>query len=344
MTKKILLIESDGAFARQLSSALAARGLEARVSADGPDGLDQARTEHPDLIVLCVELPRMSGYAVCNRLKKDEQLRGIPLLITSAEATAETFEQHRKLKTHADDYLLKPFDAAALLQRMASLIELPPPPPDGSGEAVPLADLELDAIGAEVVETAPAPASRGGPAIDDEDLRLLDQVFDELAASGSEPSPPGEMPAPAPNPPRPPPLSRIDSGAPAAESSPGAARAGEVDALRARVAELTAELARAREELQASTAARAQDGARHEQELREAERRAEESARAAAERVRSAEERSATADARALAAEQRLRRDEAIREKTRKALALALQLLEDPGLRAASGEVLPRRE
>ena len=343
MTKKILLIESDGPFAQQISTALAARGLEALVSADGSEGLEQARAERPDLIVLCVELPRMSGYAVCNRLKKDEQLRGIPLLITSAEATAETFEQHRKLKTHADDYLLKPFDAAALLQRMAALIELPPPPAGAPVESVPLEDLELDAIGAEVVEEPPRASSRGAPAIDDDDLKLLDQVFDELAASGAELAPPGAAGAATLGDARARPAPALpEAGAAAATAGAPSPRPeqGNVGELRARIAEVTAELARAREELQKEAAAHAQRLARDEQELREAR----EAARAAAERARGAEERASAAEARAAVAEQRLRRDDAVREKTRKALALALQLLEDPGLRAASGEVLPRRE
>ena len=126
MPKKILLIDNDSAFAQEMSAALAERGLDPRVVDDGPAGLELARSERPDLIVLCVELPRLSGYAVCNKLKKDDALRTIPLVITSAEATPDTFEQHRKLKTHADDYLLKPFDAPALLQRVAALIDLPP--------------------------------------------------------------------------------------------------------------------------------------------------------------------------------------------------------------------------
>ena len=98
MAKKILLIESDGAFAHEMSAAIEARGCAARVTADGKEGLDLARVDRPDLIVLCVELPKMSGYSVCNKLKKDDELRSIPLLIISAEATPETFDQHRKLK------------------------------------------------------------------------------------------------------------------------------------------------------------------------------------------------------------------------------------------------------
>src|SRR5690242_6499592 len=109
MSKTVLLIESDSAFAKEMATAIEARGLVARVAGDGRDGLELARAERPDVVVLCVELPKMSGYSVCQKFKKDDALRQIPLVLVSAEATRDTFEQHRKLKAHADDYLLKPF-------------------------------------------------------------------------------------------------------------------------------------------------------------------------------------------------------------------------------------------
>jgi len=209
MSKKILLIESDAAMARVLSSVLEARGFEARVTGDGKDGLELARADRPDVIVLCVELPKMSGYAVCNKLKKDEQLKGIPLLITSAEATPETFEAHKKLKARAEEYLIKPFDGAALLEKIAALIEMPPAP-ETADEIVTLDDveeidpLEMDLGPAlESVEPAAMMADDMGAALDgaprgeayDEDLRLLDEAFENIAAQGEGPAGGFEEPA-----------------------------------------------------------------------------------------------------------------------------------------------------
>jgi CheY-like chemotaxis protein len=199
MSKKILLIESDAATARTLSSALEARGFEARVTGDGKEGLELAKADRPDVIVLCVELPKMSGYAVCNKLKKDDELKGIPLVITSAEATPETFEAHKKLKARAEEYLIKPFDAAALLEKIATLIEMPPAPE--VDEIVTLDDVEeIDPIEAEP-EPVPGgvePASEmvGGIGAEadagarrdeyDEDLRLLDEAFENIAGPADE--------------------------------------------------------------------------------------------------------------------------------------------------------------
>ncbi len=109
MSKTVLLIESDSSFARDMSAALESRGFGVRTSSEGKEGVELARALRPDCVVLCVELPGLSGYSWCNRLKKDDALKSIPLVITSSEATPETFEQHRKLKTRAEDYLIKPF-------------------------------------------------------------------------------------------------------------------------------------------------------------------------------------------------------------------------------------------
>lgn len=215
MAKRILLIESDGAVAQEMSEAIEARGLEARVTTDGKEGLELARMDRPDLIVLSVELPRMSGYSVCNKLKKDDELRSIPLVIISAEATPETFDQHRKLKTHADDYLIKPFAPAELLKKIAGLVELPAEPVED--EVVTLEDVEeLELLGsgpgALGEESTPAALAAAAEA-EDEDLKLLDDAFDSLAnddatgmtaIDGAEPASANRavtMPAPPPPPP-----------------------------------------------------------------------------------------------------------------------------------------------
>jgi CheY-like chemotaxis protein len=121
----ILFIDAEQPFADQTTSALRARGFSVQLMDDGKEGLDVAAANRPDLIVLCVELPKMSGYSICNKLKKDNDLKGIPLIITSKEATPETFAQHKKLKTRAEDYLIKPFSEADLLEKIGVLIALP---------------------------------------------------------------------------------------------------------------------------------------------------------------------------------------------------------------------------
>lgn len=192
--KKVLLIESDAAFAREMTDALEQKGFEARASGDGAEGLALAREMAPAAIVLCVELPRLSGYSICNKLKRDDVLKRIPLLIISAEATPETFEQHKKLKTRAEDYLVKPFPVAQLVERIGALLG----DAGGEEEVVTLAEAEVAGAGdveggveirADGPPARPEPSSRApGPDAEDEDLKLLDDAFDSISAeSGGSP-------------------------------------------------------------------------------------------------------------------------------------------------------------
>jgi CheY-like chemotaxis protein len=141
---EILLIDAEQPFAGDLSSSLTEKGFSVTQVEDGKAALEKARGSAPDLIVLCVELPKMSGYSVCNKLKKDDALKKIPLIITSKEATPETFEQHKKLKTRAEEYLLKPFAADDLMGKMGSHIDLP----DGAGNGEAEGDDAFDALDA----------------------------------------------------------------------------------------------------------------------------------------------------------------------------------------------------
>ncbi len=192
MPKKILLIESDAAFARELTGALESAGLDVRATADGKEGLDFARDWAPDAVVLCVELPKMSGYVICQKLKKDDALKGIPLVLTSSEATTETFEKHRQLKVRAEEYLIKPFEPSALLDALASA-GVQGERGGGDEEVVSLEEeMGLEALSTEPDSALPAlsldslpdePAPAGGDAGgDDEDLRLLDDAFAGIAA------------------------------------------------------------------------------------------------------------------------------------------------------------------
>src|SRR5215831_9970762 len=118
--RNVLVIEPDGAFAAELRGALEPYGFGVEVLTDGNEVLQRARDPMPDLVLLSVE-PKNVGYAICNKLKKNSVWAGTPIVLMSSEATAQTFEQHRKLKTHADDYLIKPFAIDDLLQKVDQL-------------------------------------------------------------------------------------------------------------------------------------------------------------------------------------------------------------------------------
>lgn len=123
---KVLIFEYDRPFADALERAFARRGCSVRVVDDGQTGLDVALDDRPGLIILAIELPRMNGFAVCNRIKKHSDLKDIPLVIVSSDSPPETFEQHSKLRTRAEDYAHKPIEPEALIARAAAFVDIPP--------------------------------------------------------------------------------------------------------------------------------------------------------------------------------------------------------------------------
>ena len=131
MAIKVLVFESDAAFAGELRTELGKLGCTTHIVDDGNVGLQQAVSDRPDLILLSIELPRMNGFSVCNKLKKDPSLKDVPLIIMSSESSDETFEQHRKLRTRAEDYVHKPIAFGDLLARITPFVALQAPADEG---------------------------------------------------------------------------------------------------------------------------------------------------------------------------------------------------------------------
>jgi CheY-like chemotaxis protein len=159
MSTKVLVFESDPAFAGELRNELGKLGCTTTVVDDGNAGLQQASGERPDLILLSIELPRMNGFSVCNKLKKDPGLKDVPLIIMSSESSNETFEQHKKLRTRAEDYVHKPIAFGELLQHIQGFVSLGAPA-SGEGDAAIVIDDEIE-IGSTdyVLEDAAPPAA-----------------------------------------------------------------------------------------------------------------------------------------------------------------------------------------
>src|SRR2546425_1806305 len=179
MSTKVLVFESDPAFAGELRTELGRLGLIAQVVDDGYAGLMAAASDKPDLILLSIELPRMNGFSVCNKLKKDPALKDVPLIIMSSESSDDTFEQHRKLRTRAEDYVHKPIAFGELLEHMRPYVALEngtgPASTDDSGIIIDDSDLTLDG------EVNGAPAAQATPEqVDAEVETVANLAFDRL--------------------------------------------------------------------------------------------------------------------------------------------------------------------
>lgn len=140
MSPRVLIIDAEADFAGQLSDTLQLAGVETTLAADGKAGLDLAKSSVPTAIVVCVELPRMSGYSVCTKIRKDDALKAIPVIITSSGATPETFESHSRLSTRANEYLKKPFPPAMLLDVLRPYLG------EVVGEPEPIDGEEIDIV------------------------------------------------------------------------------------------------------------------------------------------------------------------------------------------------------
>jgi len=127
MSLSVLLVEPDAGFADEIRKALDPVGFQVASLPSGEPAVERCRREPPDLILLAAELPDMSGFSVCNRLKR--QHASIPLILYTAEATEAAIETHRATRTRADDYLRRPFEMADLLARAATLLQLDASPP-----------------------------------------------------------------------------------------------------------------------------------------------------------------------------------------------------------------------
>lgn len=116
---RILLIEDERGLTDVLDYNLKREGYETVIAHDGQEGLRKAQTLLPDLILLDIMLPGLSGFDVCRELRSGERTRDIPIIIISAKA--EETDQIVGFSLGADDYVTKPFHVKVLLQRIKAL-------------------------------------------------------------------------------------------------------------------------------------------------------------------------------------------------------------------------------
>jgi len=125
MAKKILIIDDDPDLVEAVTMILESKNYDVAAAYGGIEGLQKAKTEKPDLIVLDVMMPDKDGYAVCKELKTDPKMRSIPVLLLTAvvsHISTTRFTQQMGLETEADDYIDKPVEPEALVKRIETLL------------------------------------------------------------------------------------------------------------------------------------------------------------------------------------------------------------------------------
>ncbi len=118
--KKILLVDDEEDLVAMVKMRLEASGYEVVTAYDGQEALDKARDINPDLIILDIMLPKMDGYKVCRMLKFDEKYKKIPIIMFTARV--QESDRLTGQQVGADAYITKPFEPAALLDKIQELL------------------------------------------------------------------------------------------------------------------------------------------------------------------------------------------------------------------------------
>ncbi|MCC6177492.1 MAG: response regulator transcription factor [Chloroflexi bacterium] len=159
----VLLIDDDERLVASVRRVLAYEGYRVLTAKDGPEGLQLARDESPDLIILDVMLPGINGLEVARRLQAGG---GVPVLMLSARDSTE--DKVAGLEAGADDYLVKPFAVEELLARVRARLRRREP----EGTAAPPSTIRFADL---VLDTGAREAMRGGRVI-----RLTSKEYDLL--------------------------------------------------------------------------------------------------------------------------------------------------------------------
>ena len=122
ITGRILIADDNQPNRELLDAYLAVDGHEILMAADGEETLRKVRDQDPDLVLLDIMMPRLSGYEVCQRIKQDEQTSKIPVLMVTA--LKEMGDIEKAVAAGADDFLTKPVHRLELQTRVRSLLRV----------------------------------------------------------------------------------------------------------------------------------------------------------------------------------------------------------------------------
>jgi two-component system, cell cycle response regulator DivK len=117
---KVLLVEDNEMNRDMLSRRLTRRGFEVVFAADGQQGVDLARSEKPDIILMDMSLPVMDGWEATRRIKEDGTMRRIPVIGLTAHAMSG--DREKAIEAGCDDYDSKPVEIERLLGKINRLL------------------------------------------------------------------------------------------------------------------------------------------------------------------------------------------------------------------------------
>jgi DNA-binding response OmpR family regulator len=163
MARTILVVDDEPILRETLAEALDADGFQVVTAADGREALARFREHHPDLVVLDLMLPELSGIEVCRIIRQES---GVPILMLTAKSSE--VDKVVGLELGADDYVTKPFSLRELTARIRALLRRTEQPVAEGPASIAVGDLTVDLAGRRLLR-------------DGEPVPLKPKVFELLA-------------------------------------------------------------------------------------------------------------------------------------------------------------------
>ena len=136
MQGTILIVDNDQNFTQAVRSALQNQSVRSTICEDIT--VDQIKSLRPGAILLNAELPRTSGFSICGRIKKEPDLKTIPIVVTSNDPSGEALDNHAQRSERANLYLCKPINPEYVASTLIELMDSIPPPLTKTGEVTKL--------------------------------------------------------------------------------------------------------------------------------------------------------------------------------------------------------------
>ncbi len=140
--KKILVVDDEPDVTDLVAYHLKARGFHVETLNDATASISKARGYHPDLLILDIMMPHLSGIQVCRILRTDNKLAKVPIIFLTAKA--EPQDRIEGLESGADDYLSKPFSPKELVLRVESILRRVSGPAPETAQKIQIGDIALD--------------------------------------------------------------------------------------------------------------------------------------------------------------------------------------------------------